>query len=54
MATIADISTSVLGLFYGGYLPSYWIRLRVGLADYDSSNLPLMGYFPTSWQDPSN
>ncbi len=54
MATIADISTSVLGLFYGGYLPSYWIRLRVGLADYDSSNLPLMGYFPTSWQDPSH
>ncbi len=31
MATIADISTSLLGLFYGGYLPSYWIRLRVGL-----------------------
>lgn len=27
-ATIADISASVLGLFYGGYLPSYWIRLR--------------------------
>ena len=31
MATIADISTSILGLFYGGYLPSYWLRLRVGL-----------------------
>jgi phosphatidate cytidylyltransferase len=31
LATIADISTSILGLFYGGYLPSYWIRLR-GLA----------------------
>jgi phosphatidate cytidylyltransferase len=30
LATIADISTSILGLFYGGYLPSYWIRLRVG------------------------
>jgi phosphatidate cytidylyltransferase len=28
LATIADIATSVLGLFYGGYLPSYWIRLR--------------------------
>lgn len=27
-ATIADISASILGLFYGGYLPSYWIRLR--------------------------
>ncbi|WP_204103927.1 MULTISPECIES: phosphatidate cytidylyltransferase [Spirulina sp. CCY15215] len=32
IATIADISTSILGLFYGGYLPSYWIRLRVDLA----------------------
>ncbi|WP_017303115.1 phosphatidate cytidylyltransferase [Spirulina subsalsa] len=30
-ASIADISTSILGLFYGGWLPSYWIRLRVGL-----------------------
>jgi len=27
-ATIADISASILGLFYGGYLPSYWIRIR--------------------------
>jgi phosphatidate cytidylyltransferase len=27
-ATIADIATSVLGFFYGGYLPSYWVRLR--------------------------
>ncbi len=33
-ATIADISASVLGLFYGGYLPSYWIRLR-GLGSSD-------------------
>ena len=31
IASIADISTSIFGLFYGGYLPSYWIRLRVGL-----------------------
>ncbi|NJL90746.1 MAG: phosphatidate cytidylyltransferase [Coleofasciculaceae cyanobacterium SM2_1_6] len=28
LATIADISTSLLGLFYGGYLPSYWIQIR--------------------------
>ncbi|GJD12812.1 Phosphatidate cytidylyltransferase [Galdieria sulphuraria] len=27
-ATIADISTSFMGLFYAGYLPSYWIRLH--------------------------
>jgi len=28
LATIADIATSILGLFYGGYLPSFWVRLR--------------------------
>ncbi|GAB4370506.1 MAG: phosphatidate cytidylyltransferase [Elainellaceae cyanobacterium] len=47
-ATIADISSSILGLFYGGYLPSYWVRLR-GLGSAEFSNLPLGGYFPTSW-----
>lgn len=58
LATIADISTSLLGLFYGGYLPSYWVRLRVGLAqapaaiDVASNNLPLMGYWPDSWSQP--
>ncbi|AFZ14943.1 phosphatidate cytidylyltransferase [Crinalium epipsammum PCC 9333] len=49
IATIADISTSILGLFYGGYLPSYWIRLRVGLSPAIASNLPLNGYWPESW-----
>ena len=54
IASIADISTSILGLFYGGYLPSYWVRLRVGLGQtVDSSNLPLNGYWPESWVDPS-
>ncbi|MEA5511734.1 phosphatidate cytidylyltransferase [Crocosphaera sp. UHCC 0190] len=61
LATIADISTSVLGLFYGGYLPSYWVRLRVGLAQTvptvdiassNFSNLSLMGYWPESWVEP--
>ena len=43
-ATIADVAASILGLFYGGYLPSYWIRLR----DLDSfSTLPLEGFWPT-------
>ncbi|MDX2254624.1 MAG: phosphatidate cytidylyltransferase [Pseudanabaenaceae cyanobacterium bins.39] len=28
MATISDISASILGLFYGGYLPSFWVRIR--------------------------
>ncbi|MBC7968641.1 MAG: phosphatidate cytidylyltransferase [Verrucomicrobia bacterium] len=48
LATIADISTSILGLFYGGYLPSYWVRLR-SLGQTAVSNLPLDGYFPHSW-----
>jgi phosphatidate cytidylyltransferase len=58
IATIADISTSILGLFYGGYLPSYWIRLRVGFASTPSpvsiasTNLPLMGFWPESWTHP--
>lgn len=47
MATIADISASILGLFYTGYLPSYWVRLRgIGAT---TSNLPLGGYWPESW-----
>jgi len=55
LASIADISTSVLGLFYGGYLPSYWLRLRVGLSQGEEvasfHNLPLLGYWPNSWED---
>jgi phosphatidate cytidylyltransferase len=60
MATIADVASSILGLLYGGYLPSYWVRLRVGLtnasslpldATASSSNLPLGGYWPSSWTD---
>lgn len=39
LSTIADIASSILGLFYGGYLPSYWVRLRVGLDQ--SQNLPI-------------
>jgi phosphatidate cytidylyltransferase len=60
MATIADIAASILGLLYGGYLPSYWVRLRVGLnqasllpasATATTTNLPLKGYWPDSWTD---
>mgnify|MGYP001098661160 CR=1 FL=1 len=58
IATIADISTSILGLFYGGYLPSYWLRLRVGLdrawesasADLVASSQPVTT--ATHWWDP--
>ncbi|MDB9528274.1 phosphatidate cytidylyltransferase [Oscillatoria sp. CS-180] len=43
-ATIADVAASILGLFYGCYLPSYWIRLR----DLDAvATLPLEGFWPT-------
>jgi len=45
LATIADISSSILGLFYGGYLPSYWVRLRA-IGNAEVSNLPFGGYFP--------
>ncbi|MCL6435413.1 MAG: phosphatidate cytidylyltransferase [Leptolyngbyaceae cyanobacterium HOT.MB2.61] len=47
-ATIADISASIMGLFYGGYLPSYWVRLR-SLGQTDASNIPLNGFFPQSF-----
>ncbi|NET56755.1 MAG: phosphatidate cytidylyltransferase [Symploca sp. SIO2E6] len=58
LATIADISASILGLLYGGYLPSYWVRLRVGLnqdpslpshAIAASTNLPFKEYWLHSW-----
>lgn len=48
LASIADISSSILGLFYCGFLPGYWIRLR----DVDGASfqtLPLDGYFPIPW-----
>ena len=54
MATIADISSSILGLFYGCYLPTFWVRLRVSLPNTTNmSNLPLDGYWPDSWTNPS-
>jgi phosphatidate cytidylyltransferase len=49
IASIADISTSIFGLFYGGYLPSYWIRLRVAL-DLDSS-AAIAFPFHTNWAE---
>ncbi len=47
VATIADVAASILGLFYGGYLPSFWVRLR-DLGDAGVA-LPLGGYWPASW-----
>jgi len=53
LATIADISTSILGLFYGGYLPSYWVRIRA-IGNDAVSNLPFSGYLPNTWTDFQN
>lgn len=51
VATIADVAASILGLFYGGYLPSFWIRLR-DLGDFSTATLPLGGYWPGGqWPD---
>ncbi|MBW4666393.1 MAG: phosphatidate cytidylyltransferase [Cyanomargarita calcarea GSE-NOS-MK-12-04C] len=50
MASIADIAASILGLFYTGYLPSYWVRLRA-IDTATISNLPLGGYLPFRWED---
>jgi phosphatidate cytidylyltransferase len=46
LASIADISASILGLFYGGYLPSYWVRLRgldhyMGTVEWAGIHIPL-------------
>jgi len=49
-ATIADVSASIMGLFYVGYLPSYWVRLRA-IDSAAFSNLPFGGYWPTTWTD---
>lgn len=70
ISSIADISSSILGLFYGGYLPSYWVRLRVGLeptyqsqavlshavAQVSTSGIsfPLGGDWPESWTNASD
>jgi len=48
MATIADISASILGLFYVGYLPTFWVRLR-GIENPEYSNLPFGGFWPENW-----
>jgi len=54
LATIADISASILGLFYGGYLPSYWVRLRVGLAPAIANAEPFNGSLSADWHQISS
>jgi phosphatidate cytidylyltransferase len=48
LSTIAGIASSVLGLLYAGYLPSYWIRLRL-LESTQATQSPLEGYWPSYW-----
>jgi phosphatidate cytidylyltransferase len=48
MATIADIAASILGLFYTGYLPSYWVRLRA-IDSFPSNHLALSDYWSAIW-----
>ncbi len=50
MATIADISASILGLFYTGYLPSYWVRLRA-IDSMGINHLSLGAYWSKDWSD---
>eukprot|EP00177_Eucheuma_denticulatum_P002832 GFKZ01005078.1.p1 GENE.GFKZ01005078.1~~GFKZ01005078.1.p1 ORF type:complete len:382 (-),score=31.60 GFKZ01005078.1:147-1292(-) len=38
IATIADISTTFMGLFYAGYLPSFWVRLHA-FAPFDGAGV---------------
>ncbi len=44
--SIADIAASIFGLFYLGFLPSHWIRLRNLLESDLTSNVNLI---PTEW-----
>jgi len=44
--SIADIAASIFGLFYLGFLPSHWLRLR-NLQSVDIA--PLVGHIPWSW-----
>lgn len=53
-ATIADIAASIMGLFYCGYLPSYWVRMR-SLEQTAFENLPLQGFWlnrASDWLNP--
>jgi phosphatidate cytidylyltransferase len=50
MATIADISASILGLFYTGYLPSYWVRLR-SIGSTQINNIPISDYWFKAWHE---
>tara|TARA_Y100000589_G_scaffold329896_1_gene377881 strand:- start:1242 stop:2111 length:870 start_codon:yes stop_codon:yes gene_type:complete len=46
---ISDIATSIFGLFYLGFLPSYWIRLRELDSIFESSNYSGNGFSDLSY-----
>lgn len=56
IATIADISTTFMGLFYAGYLPSFWVRLHEYTAS-PTRNLissAIAKFWPTAFGFPPN
>ena len=46
--TIADIAASIFGLFYLGFLPSYWIKLRALETGLSNSGVTLLSNFSNS------
>jgi phosphatidate cytidylyltransferase len=40
----AQLTSSVFGLFYCGYLPSFWVKLRSGLAAPALNTSKLLGW----------
>jgi phosphatidate cytidylyltransferase len=55
-ATIADISTTFMGMFYAGYLPTFWVRMRA-LSGIEQTRFPavvshLPGVLWPSWLPP--
>ncbi|MBX9697315.1 MAG: phosphatidate cytidylyltransferase [Alphaproteobacteria bacterium] len=53
---ISEISTSLLGMFYLGYLPSFWVRLRaidyatnIRFISFLNEKLPFVNLAPDGW-----
>ncbi len=46
--TISDIAASIFGLFYLGFLPSYWIKLRALEIGLSNSGVTLLSNFSNS------
>jgi len=48
MGTISDISTTFMGLFYTGFLPSFWVRLRA-LGQIEPTRLAAVKWINKIW-----